>query len=142
MSRTRPLSASQERARQVFKALRGLRQWTNGEIARRGSVARGYIESKSCGATAIDLEDIEILARAFDVDEHVFLMDPISAQRWVLDHASTTPELAPAAPAAIARFVPEFVDTTCSEAQVASTGSIIQFRRKPARVARHLITAA
>lgn len=70
----------------MFRALRGLSQLKNGEIAARGGVTRGYIESKSCGATAIDLEDIEILARAFAVDEHVFLMDPMSAQRWVLDN--------------------------------------------------------
>lgn len=141
MSRTRPLSPSQERARQVFKALRGLRQWTNGEIALRGDVARGYIESKSCGATAIDLEDIEILARAFDVDEHVFLMDPVSAQRWVLEHA---PAAAPAAVASgrVARFIPELVDTGFTERQVRSTRSTIQFRPKPARGALRRVTAA
>lgn len=115
-------------------------QLTNGEIALRGDVKRGYIESKSCGASAIDLEDVEILARAFRVDEHVFLMDPITAQRWVLDHASEPAAIA--ATGSVARFVPELVDTALSEAEVASTGSIIQFRRKPARVARHLTTAA
>lgn len=70
----------------MLRTLRGTMQLTNGEIARRGDVTRGYIESKSCGATAIDLEDIEILAIAFGVEEHVFLMEPSSALRWVLDN--------------------------------------------------------
>src|SRR4051794_23449960 len=91
MARTRDLSPAQERARQVFKALRGLRQWTNAELAARGGVTRGYIESKSCGASAIDLEDIETLAPAFGVSETVFLMDPMTAVRWAVDHAPLVP---------------------------------------------------
>lgn len=88
MSRSKPLTPSQERARQTFRALRRLRGLTHQDIAAISGVSRGYVESKSCGASAIDLKDVELLASALGVAEHVFLMEPAEAQRWALDNPS------------------------------------------------------
>lgn len=88
MSRSKPLTPSQERARQTFRALRRLRGLTHQDIANLTGVSRGYVESKSCGASAIDLKDVELLASALSVSETVFLMEPHEAQRWALDNPS------------------------------------------------------
>jgi transcriptional regulator with XRE-family HTH domain len=83
MARSKPLSPAQERARRTFTAIRQLRGYTHQQVAELAGVSRGFVESKSCGNAAIDVKDIELLAQALDVSEHVFLMEPAEAKMVV-----------------------------------------------------------
>lgn len=132
-----------QRTARTFAALRQHFGFSDQRLGDLAGYTLSQVEARRKGETPFTVDDMERFGGVFHIPPEVFLMDENEAIRWVLDHAITLDGLAVNNYSnRWARLVPESVDTAFVDREVASTGSTIQFRRKPARVARHLTTAA
>lgn len=79
------------RAAAVLHALKRHFDVTDQEIADAtdGEFSRSQIEARRAGRKTLDLDDLELLGRIFDLPATVFLMDPSEAIRFALDNPPT-----------------------------------------------------
>lgn len=73
----------------TLTSLKRMRGFSDARLAARASMSRSAIVDRRRHVSGLKVSDLQKLAIALEVHPKVFLMDPIEAQRWVLDHAPT-----------------------------------------------------